>query len=86
MECPNCGKQVDESAPLCPNCGFDIHSRQADEVRELREEGQIHPGRLGATNDDWRGGDPKEPDVHEELPVEDLGGARENPEEIDPGF
>ena len=47
-DCPNCGEQVDENAPLCPKCGFDIHSGQADSVRRLREEGKIHPGRMGA--------------------------------------
>jgi uncharacterized membrane protein YvbJ len=46
-ECPNCGKPVDEGAALCPSCGFDVHSQQADAVRRLREDGVIHPGRLG---------------------------------------
>jgi hypothetical protein len=86
MDCPNCGKQVDDDAPLCPNCGFDIHSRQAGEVRELREEGRIHPGRLGATDDDWRGGDERDPDIHEELPAEEFGAERESPEERDAGL
>src|SRR5215208_6147058 len=46
-DCPNCGEQVDESQALCSNCGFDLHTQAADEVRRLREEGRIHPGRLG---------------------------------------
>jgi hypothetical protein len=86
MDCPNCGQQVDESAALCPNCGFDLHSSVAGEVRKLREEGQIHPGRLGASNDDWEGGDPREPSIHEELPAEDWGAGRESPEERDAGL
>jgi hypothetical protein len=86
IDCPNCGKPVEEDAPLCPHCGFDIHSRQADEVRRLREEGRIEPGRLGPTNKDWEGGDPREPSIHEELPAEDYGPAREDPRERDAGF
>jgi predicted nucleic acid-binding Zn-ribbon protein len=86
MDCPNCGHTVDEKDVLCPNCGFDLHSQVADEVRRLREEGRIHPGQLGASNDDWEGGDPRERDIHEELPSEDWGGARENPEEREAGM
>ena len=79
IDCPNCGQQVDDSAAVCSNCGFDIHSQQADEVRRLREEGKIHPGRLGAENKDWEGGDPREPDIHEELPAEDWASGLKNP-------
>jgi transcription initiation factor TFIIIB Brf1 subunit/transcription initiation factor TFIIB len=87
IECPNCGQQVEESAAVCTNCGFDIHSKQADEVRRLREDGQIHPGRIGSDHtEDFRGGDPHEPDIHEELPAEDLGPALEDPRERDAGF
>jgi DNA-directed RNA polymerase subunit RPC12/RpoP len=87
IECPNCGQQVDDRAAVCTNCGFDIHSQQADEVRRLREEGRIHPGRLGAADpNDFSGGDPGDPDIREELPVEDLGPSRESPEERDAGF
>jgi|tagenome__1003787_1003787.scaffolds.fasta_scaffold20926056_3 hypothetical protein len=87
MDCPNCGQQVDESAALCPNCGFDLHSRVADDVRRLRKEGRIHPGRLGASDaNDFSGGDPGDPDIREELPAEDWGGASESPEERDAGL
>lgn len=87
IDCPNCGKQVEEAAAVCPNCGFDIHSQQAGEVRRLREEGRIHPGRLGSDHPkDWRGGDPLEPDIHEELPVEDVEPSPESPEERDAGL
>jgi len=87
IECPNCGQQVDDGAAVCTNCGFDIHSQQADEVRRLREEGRIHPGRLGASDrNEFSGRDPHDPDRHEELPAEDWGAARENPEERDAGF
>jgi len=47
-DCPNCGKPVDEGVALCPSCGFDVRSQQAGEVRRLRQEGRIRPGRLGA--------------------------------------
>ena len=87
IECPNCGQQVDENAPVCSNCGFDIHSQQADDVRRLREEGRIHPGRLGAEDpNEFSGGDPGDPDIVEELPAEDYGPARESPEERDAGL
>jgi zinc-ribbon domain len=79
-DCPNCGQQVDETAAVCSNCGFDIHSRQVDEVRRLREEGRIHPGRLGAQQrENWSGGDPGDPDIHEELPAEDWASGLKNP-------
>ena len=87
IECPNCGQQVDGDAAVCTNCGFDIHSQQADEVRRLREEGRIHPGRLGAQERvNFSGGDQRDPDLDSELPAEDLGPARETPEERDAGF
>ena len=46
MDCPNCGAQVDADAALCAGCGFDLNTSVADEVRRLREEGRIKPGRL----------------------------------------
>jgi hypothetical protein len=85
-DCPNCGKDVPDGVRICPNCGFDTGEGQAERVRELRDEGAIHPGRLGAEDRaDFAGGDPSEsPPAHEELPAEDtpLG----NPEQQDAGF
>jgi hypothetical protein len=78
-DCPNCGKQVDASAELCPHCGFHVKSRQAGEVRRLREEGLIHPGRLGASP-----GARTERQPTTDLPAEDTG--RTGPEEIDAGL
>jgi hypothetical protein len=84
--CPNCGKEVPEGERICPNCGFDTGEGQADRVRELREEGAIHPGRLGATDtNDFSAGEVSErAPAHEELPAEDapLG----NPEQQDAGL
>jgi hypothetical protein len=80
IDCPNCGQQVDDGAAVCSNCGFDIHSQQADEVRRLREEGRIHPGRLGAEDrNEFSGGDPGDPDIREELPAEDWASGLKNP-------
>ena len=45
-DCPNCGAQTEPDAPLCGSCGFDLHTSVAGEVRRLREEGRIKPGRL----------------------------------------
>jgi hypothetical protein len=78
-DCPNCGQQVSESDDLCPNCGFHVKSRQADEVRRLREEGRIHPGRLGAHPG---ARDERRPTT--DLPAEDK--SRVGPEEIDAGL
>lgn len=88
IECPNCGRENDESAPVCTNCGFDIHSQQSDDVRQLREEGRIHPGRLAANeNASFSGGDQRDPDIHEELPAEDWGpGGGGTPEQTDAGL
>jgi hypothetical protein len=84
-ECPNCGKQVGSDDALCPHCGFDLHSRQADRVRELREEGRIHPGRIGAKErGDFAGSDSRERPTHTDLPAEDRG--TEGPEQIDAGL
>jgi zinc-ribbon domain len=47
-ECPNCGAEVPDGVRICPNCGFDTGESQAERVRELREQGRIHPGSLGA--------------------------------------
>ena len=60
-DCPNCGADVPDGERLCPSCGFDTEESQADRVRELRDEGKIHPGRLN---------DP-------EQPGSDIGGAVE---------
>jgi hypothetical protein len=72
-DCPNCGAAVEEGVRLCPNCGFDTGEAQAEAVRALREQGKIHPGRLGASGDDpFPIGDPSErPAEVEELPAED---------------
>jgi RNA polymerase subunit RPABC4/transcription elongation factor Spt4 len=66
-DCPNCGQAVDDDAALCPKCGFDLHSKAAEHVRELREEGKIHAGRIGATDPNEFEGDP---DAAEHLPSE----------------
>jgi hypothetical protein len=85
IDCPNCGQAVDESAAVCPNCGFDIHSELADEVRQLRDEGQIHPGRLDPdAKESWEGGDPRQPQIQEGLPAEDFEQA--GPEELETGL
>jgi uncharacterized Zn finger protein (UPF0148 family) len=84
-DCPNCGKPVGEGDALCPNCGYDVRSQQADAVRRLREEGRIHPGRIGAVDrNDFAGRDPEERGSRTELPAEDR--ATEGPEEIDAGL
>jgi hypothetical protein len=85
-DCPNCGKPVEEGAALCPHCGFDVQSQQAGEVRRLREEGLIHPGRL---SEQQRGqyddvGPPTRGGHCSDLPAEDAAG--EGPEEIDAGL
>jgi hypothetical protein len=64
-ECPNCGQQVPADERICPNCGFDTGESQAEDVRALREAGQIHPGRRGPEDPDdfagaGRGDDPEE--------------------------
>jgi hypothetical protein len=51
-DCPNCGVEVPEDVRLCPNCGFDTGEAQADDVRTLRQEGRIHPGRLGPSGEE----------------------------------
>jgi zinc-ribbon domain len=85
-DCPNCGAQVEESVRLCPNCGFDTGEAQAAEVRALREQGKIHPGRLHPEGQaDFRGGDPTEvPPYDEELPAEDT--PITDPRQIDGGM
>lgn len=85
-DCPNCGANVPEGVRLCPNCGFDTGESQADEVRELREEGRIHPGRIGAEDpDDFAGMEPPEgPEAIDELPAEEAGGR--DPRETEGGL
>jgi hypothetical protein len=85
-DCPNCGKQVEDGAALCPHCGYDVHSRQAGEVRRLREEGLIHPGVLPPEE---RGeleveGPPPHGGSRTEMPAEDR--SRVGPEDIDAGL
>jgi uncharacterized Zn finger protein (UPF0148 family) len=72
-DCPNCGAAVEDGVRLCPNCGFDTGESQAEDVRALREQGKIHPGRVAAAADDsFTGGEPSErPEDVEELPAED---------------
>jgi zinc-ribbon domain len=79
VDCPNCAEEVSEEAELCPHCGFHVTSQQAAEVRRLREEGLIHPGRIGAHPDARTERRPAP-----ELPAEDRG--RAGPEEIDAGL
>ena len=82
-DCPNCGKDVPEGERLCPSCGFDTGESQADRVRELRDEGKIHPGRLNdpeSTGGSVSGGVVSDgPDIPSEEG--DLG-----PREIDAGL
>jgi zinc ribbon protein len=85
-DCPNCGANVPEGVRLCPNCGFDTREAQADEVRELRDQGRIHPGRVGTGEPaDFAGGDPAErPEPGDELPAEEAGGR--DPRETEGGL
>ena len=63
-DCPNCGFDVPEGVRLCPNCGFDTGEAQAEQVRALREQGLIHPGRLGADDpEEFAGGPSDEEDT-----------------------
>jgi hypothetical protein len=48
-DCPNCATPVEEGAALCPSCGFHMDSQHAAEVRRLREQGRIHPGRMSGS-------------------------------------
>ena len=85
MDCPNCGKDVPEGVRMCPACGFDTGEAQAGRVRELREEGAIHPGRLGVADPNEFTGDVSErAPEHEELPAEDT--PLTNPEQQDSGL
>ena len=84
-DCPNCAAPYEDSAELCPSCGFDVHSQHADAVRRLREEGRIRPGRIGAKErGDLAGGDPSDRTPQTELPAEDR--AATPPGEIDAGL
>jgi uncharacterized OB-fold protein len=77
-ECPNCGADVPEGVRICPNCGFDTGESQAEDVRRLREEGRIHPGRLGAADpDEFSGPDPPAREPVDALPGEDPVDPRE---------
>ena len=82
-DCPNCAAEVEDGVRLCPSCGFDTGEAQAGRVRELREEGKIHPGRLSAEGrDDFHG--EAIPIEVEEMPAEDT--PLTNPEQIDSGM
>ena len=82
-DCPNCGKDVPAGERICPACGFDTGESQAGDVRALREAGQIHPGRLGASDpDEFSGGET--PRRTSGLPAEDRESA--GPEELEGGL
>ena len=82
-DCPNCGKDVPEGERMCPACGFDTGEGQAEDVRALREAGQIHPGRIGVEDpNDFSGGPVRR--ERSGLPAED--GEHAGPEEIDAGL
>jgi hypothetical protein len=85
-DCPNCSFAVAEGVRICPNCGFDTGESQAEDVRALREEGRIHPGRLGAADrNDFAGASSGErPPPHEELPAEDADPP--GPEQLESGM
>jgi hypothetical protein len=87
-DCPNCGKGVPEGERICPHCGFDTGEAQADDVRALREAGQIHPGRIGAGDpNDFSGEDEGElraSRAESEMPAEDRTGT--GPEELEGGL
>jgi hypothetical protein len=82
-DCPNCGKDVPAEERMCPSCGFDTGEAQADDVRALREAGQIHPGRLGAEDPNDFSGGPVRRETSG-LPAEDRESA--GPEELDAGL
>jgi hypothetical protein len=84
-DCPNCSFDVPDGVRICPNCGFDTGEGQAQRVRELREEGAIHPGRLGAQDpNEFSGAGAGHGGQIEELPAEDT--PLTNPEQIDSGM
>jgi hypothetical protein len=76
-DCPNCGKDVPDGVRLCPHCGFDTGEAQAEDVRALREAGQIHPGRLGADDPEDFAGPGRGDDADETPPGEGPVGPRE---------
>jgi zinc-ribbon domain len=83
IDCPNCGAEVPEGVRICPNCGFDTGESQADEVRRLREEGRIHPGRLGSEDPNEFSG----PDRPGEEPIDTRAGEGQvDPRETDAGL
>ena len=84
-DCPNCGKDVAADVRARLHRGFDTGEAQAGRVRELRQEGTIHPGRLGAEDpNDFSGGDAGHGGRIEEMPAEDT--PMNNPEQIDSGM
>jgi hypothetical protein len=69
--CPNCGSEVPGEARLCPSCGFDTEETQAEDVRELREEGKIDAGLCNPEHPEVVAGDDATADAHDtELPAE----------------
>ena len=81
-DCPNCGKDVPDGDRLCPHCGFDTGEAQAEDVRGLREAGEIHPGRIGADDPQDFAGAGAGDDPEETLP----GEGPVDPRETDAGL
>ena len=81
-DCPNCGKDVPDGDRLCPHCGFDTGEAQAEDVRALREAGEIHPGRVGADDPQDFAGAAAGDDPEETLP----GEGPVDPRETDAGL
>lgn len=40
INCPECGKQVSDKAPTCPNCGFPLNSISSNEATSDTESAQ----------------------------------------------
>ena len=40
INCPECGKQVSDKAPTCPNCGFPLNSISSNEATSGTEDTQ----------------------------------------------
>lgn len=37
INCPECGKQVSDTAPTCPNCGYDLSQNRDDFVPVVKQ-------------------------------------------------